>query len=243
MLRLWREVVEEGAAAEVQATLRPEAPEATSSEAPNEVPPSSVPQWSAFGLFLELIRAEATAEDGAPGDDEEGDGEEGGPGLDDKMAAMSVLPREAGGQARAVHNAPSLGQARQAMREAGQVVAALGDSSHVAAAPEKPWLKKKRKQAAGADAGWRWRDDVASYYNILGGLEKLMRERPSTGFFGNGDVIAGMHSLSASHPEVAANAQPRRNQRSASLEPMPRRAASSPPFSRHIPALVAPVAA
>lgn len=49
---------------------------------------------------------------------------------------------------------------------------------------------------------------MASYYAVIGGLEKLNRERPSTGFFGNGDVIEGMRALSATIDAAACRITP-----------------------------------
>jgi hypothetical protein len=45
---------------------------------------------------------------------------------------------------------------------------------------------------------WKWREDVTAYYAAVGGMERLQRPRPSTGYFGNGDVAAAMRSLSDS---------------------------------------------
>ena len=52
----------------------------------------------------------------------------------------------------------------------------------------------------GEPGKWAWRADVASYYAVVGGLEKLNRERPSTGFFGNADVVEGMRCVAESIP-------------------------------------------
>eukprot|EP01043_Picozoa_sp_COSAG02_P005108 COSAG02_NODE_137_length_34526_cov_94.448079_1_plen_494_part_00 len=57
---------------------------------------------------------------------------------------------------------------------------------------EKPWLKgkKKGKKKVGkkkkgkqGDDEWNWRADFTGIYSVVGGLEKLRRDKPSTGFF------------------------------------------------------------
>ena len=59
---------------------------------------------------------------------------------------------------------------------------------------EKPWLKgkqkgkkkggsKKKKAGKKGDGEWNWRADFTGMYSVVGGLEKLRRDKPSTGFF------------------------------------------------------------
>eukprot|EP01052_Picozoa_sp_SAG31_P056608 SAG31_NODE_16299_length_714_cov_1.416260_1_plen_178_part_10 len=48
--------------------------------------------------------------------------------------------------------------------------------------PKKRFAKKKKKSKS-----WNWWADVRSMYAAVGGLEKLRKERPSTGYFGNGN--------------------------------------------------------
>ena len=82
-----------------------------------------------------------------------------------------------------------------------ELAAGIGGNGVAGGRVGKPWVrapkgKAKKGGKAGGDGAWAWRSDVASYYAVVGGLEKLQRERPSTGFFGNGDVIEGMRALS-----------------------------------------------
>ena len=45
-------------------------------------------------------------------------------------------------------------------------------------------------------------------YSVIGGLEKLQRDKPSTGFFGNGDVMDGMRALSDTFEEQSCRIRP-----------------------------------
>ena len=49
---------------------------------------------------------------------------------------------------------------------------------------------------------------MTSMYSVIGGLEKLQRDKPSTGFFGNGDVMDGMRALSDTFEEQSCRIRP-----------------------------------
>eukprot|EP00962_Isochrysis_galbana_P001788 scaffold462_cov89-Isochrysis_galbana.AAC.1 len=104
-----------------------------------------------------------------------------------------------GGERLAVGDAAVPGEDRNLGHDADTFSVETGDE------PPAP-LRSLRAGGAGRGGGgavaqpsrWNWREDVTAYYAAVGGMERLQRPKPSTGYFGNGDVAAAMVALSES---------------------------------------------
>uniref|UniRef100_A0A7S3FG58 Uncharacterized protein n=1 Tax=Haptolina ericina TaxID=156174 RepID=A0A7S3FG58_9EUKA len=185
LLRIFREVVRAGAGPVVAPVSTPDTG-ASDTAAPDTA--------DAFRLFYELIgpAADGTGQEEAGGEDDDDEGDDG----DEDAAASVGEPAE----------------------DDASILSELASSSGngvgggAAGGGLKPWQKgKPKKKSKGKDGGggkWAWTSDVASYYAVEGGLEKLNREKPSTGFFGNGDVVEGMRMLSDGFDSAACTIAP-----------------------------------
>ena len=141
----------------------------------------------AMALFHEIFQKEGLEE---PEDEEEDDDVEGGPTPEDEDdneddGATGAEPDPEPEPDQIDEDAAALAEL-QALN-GGEGGADVPDG-------EKPWLKgrqkakkkagsKKKKAGKKGDGEWNWRADFTGMYAVVGGLEKLRREKPSTGFF------------------------------------------------------------
>jgi hypothetical protein len=154
------------------------------------------PAQRAFVLFREIIGVEhmEQEEEEEEGDEEEGDGDEDG-GEPEPIAKLTTIDggggNRAGGAAIQVPSAAAAA-ASGAPPPLTDDELALAELVNLNSAGGGGGPKKRKKKAGGGKkgggggggGGWSWRKDLTSLYSVIGGLEKLERERPSTGFFG-----------------------------------------------------------
>ena len=218
LLRLFKEAVHEGAASaaaseEGAAAEGGGAPSSTAAAVADadatevvEVHVPSVELTNPFLLFEAILKAEGDQAEVVEDEGEEGDEEDN----DEPASGAAPAPAPA---------APALDPEAAALAELAAGIGGNGATNNAARGGQKPWLVKgglkggKGKKVSKAksndgDGGWAWRSDVASYYAVVGGLEKLNREKPSTGFFGNADVIDGMRALSEVQEQASCRILP-----------------------------------
>lgn len=139
----------------------------------------------AMALFHEIFQKEGPEEAAEPEEPEEDD--EDGPPAEDEDDNDDDGAADAEPDPEPVDEDAAALAELQALNGGGG-----GGGSAVSADGEKPWLKgkKKGKKKVGkkkkgkkGDDEWNWRADFTGMYSVVGGLEKLRRDKPSTGFF------------------------------------------------------------
>lgn len=145
----------------------------------------------AMALFHEIFQKEGPeeAEEAEEAEEEDDDVEDGAPAEDDDdydhdgAAGADPEPEPVDEDAAALAELQALN---------GGGGGAGGGGAALVTDGEKPWLKGKRKgkkkvgkkkKGKPGDEEWNWRADFTGIYSVVGGLEKLRREKPSTGFF------------------------------------------------------------
>ena len=142
----------------------------------------------AMALFYEIFQKEGPEEPEEPDEgDEEDDEEGGGPpveGDNDEEDDTADVPPVVEPEPEPVDEDAAALAELQALNGGGGGSGGGGD---------KPWKKGGKKKAGSKKKGgggkkkkdgeWKWRADVTGLYSVVGGLEKLRRDKPSTGFF------------------------------------------------------------
>ena len=147
----------------------------------------------AFCLLDELIKAEDVASD-EPQADVDAAAMDTGPGMCPVATQMHQLSCTETSTSELARPLPRLNDVGGSVR----VVEGEGEGT----------LTNKGLKGSRSSTSWKWREDICAYYTAVGGMEKLMRERPSTGYFGNQDVASAMRSLCESHGGVNCRVLP-----------------------------------